>query len=138
VNTRSSQHLKNAKGFTLIELLIVIAIIGILAAVALPQFSQYRARGYAAATEKDLKNVYLNCKAFWGDNTPTTDCVSAPGAGIQLPLYGFLPSAGITVTLPVGALSQEVGFTITATHVSLPGGVFTMSPNALITNNLGF
>jgi type IV pilus assembly protein PilA len=137
MNIYSSQHLKNAKGFTLIELLIVIAIIGILASVALPQFSQYRARGYAAATVKDLKNVYLSCKAFWGDNTPTTDCVSAPGAGIQLPLYGFLPSAEIAVTIPAGASSQEVGFAITATHTSLPGGVFTMNQNALVTNNLG-
>lgn len=137
MNIRFRKHLKNAKGFTLIELLIVIAIIGILAAVALPQFSQYRARGYAAATEKDLKNVYLSCKAFWGDSTPTTDCTNAPGVGIQLPPYSFLPSAGIAVTLPVGALGQEAGFTITATHVSLPGGVFTMDQNALVTNNLG-
>jgi type IV pilus assembly protein PilA len=132
-----SQNFRNEKGFTLIELLIVIAIIGILAAIALPQFAQYRARGYAAATEGDLQNVYLSCKAFWGDTTPATDCPNAPGVGIQLPLYGFAPSAGIAVNIPNGALSQEVGFTITATHVSLPGGVFTMGPNATIVNNLG-
>lgn len=131
------QNLKNEKGFTLIELLIVIAIIGILAAIAVPQFNQYRSRGYASVAESDLQNVYLQCKAFWSDNTPFTDCVNAPGAGIQLPPYSFSPSAGVAVTIPAGALGHEIGFTVTATHVSLAGGTFTMGPNAIITNDLG-
>ena len=42
---------RNQKGFTLVELLIVIAIIGILAAIAIPQFSTYRAKAFIAADQ---------------------------------------------------------------------------------------
>ncbi len=54
-------------GFTLIELLIVVAIIGILAAVAIPQFSSYRSKAYNAAAISDLKNLKTGMEAFMAD-----------------------------------------------------------------------
>lgn len=61
--------IRNRKGFTLIELLIVVAIIGILAAVAIPQFAAYRMRGYNSAATSDLKNFKSAMEAYFADNS---------------------------------------------------------------------
>ena len=57
----------NKKGFTLIELMIVIAIIGILAAIAIPQFAAYRTKSYNSAATADLRNVKTSLEAFFAD-----------------------------------------------------------------------
>ena len=59
--------LKNKKGFTLIELLIVVAIIAILAAIAIPQFSSYRVKAYNSTAEADLRNLKTGLEAFYAD-----------------------------------------------------------------------
>ncbi len=58
---------KSEKGFTLIELLIVVAIIGILAAIAIPQFSAYRAKAYNSAAQSDIKNTKTGMEAYMAD-----------------------------------------------------------------------
>ena len=58
---------KNEKGFTLIELLIVVAIIGILAAIAIPQFSSYRQKAFNSAAQSDLKTIRTSLEGFYTD-----------------------------------------------------------------------
>ena len=60
--------IRNRKGFTLIELLIVVAIIGILAAVAIPQFSAYRIKGFNSAATSDIRNFKTQMESNYADN----------------------------------------------------------------------
>jgi len=60
-------QLKKEKGFTLIELMIVVAIIGILAAIAIPQFSSYRTKAFNGSAEADLRNAMTSEEAAYAD-----------------------------------------------------------------------
>jgi len=63
----------NQKGFTLVELMIVVAIIGILAAIAIPQFAAYRQRAFNSAATSDLRNFKTVMETDFADNQQYDD-----------------------------------------------------------------
>ena len=65
--------MRDNKGFTLIELLIVVVIIGILAAIAIPKFSATREKAYFAAMKSDLKNLASQQEIYYADTYEHTE-----------------------------------------------------------------
>jgi type IV pilus assembly protein PilA len=111
---------KNQKGFTLVELLIVIAIIGILAAIAIPQFSSYRAKAFMAAVKSDSKNAYTALQAYISEfPSAIPPGVSATGpASMGAPYGASRVSKDVTIAI---AATSTTDATVTGGHGGLNG-----------------
>ena len=95
--------LRSNKGFTLIELLIVVAIIGILAAIAIPQFSSYRQKAFNSAAVADVKNTKTSEESLFADNqtygwTESATLAAVTGTG----------GTGVLITGPASPASAAV------------------------------
>ncbi len=120
----------NKKGFTLIELLIVVVIIGILAAIAIPKFASTKQKAYMAAMKSDLKNFVTSEESYFADYNTYGTLANVEAAKL------FAPTKDVNM---VSADGNATGFSATATHPGASGktcGVYTgdaKSPSATIT-----
>jgi prepilin-type N-terminal cleavage/methylation domain-containing protein len=114
------------KGFTLIELLIVVVIIGILAAIAIPKFANTKTKAYTAAMKSDLRNLVTAEESFFSDS----------GSYV---VYGdttklkFKPSTGVST--PVVAVGAGY-WSATVTHSQIPNftcGIGVNTQNTVVT-----
>jgi prepilin-type N-terminal cleavage/methylation domain-containing protein len=100
-------RIRASKGFTLIELLIVVLIIGILAAIAIPKFGATKNKAYVAALKSDLRNLVTAEELYFADNVTYTTSLSTTV---------FQPTSGVTVTIGAATVG---GWNATATHTAL-------------------
>ena len=75
-------------------LLIPLPILGIIAAIAIPQFNQYKVRAYNSDAKSNLHNVYLGCKAFWSDKGSDSICTVEKA---KADIYGYVQSSQVIV-----------------------------------------
>src|SRR5262245_4903589 len=117
------------KGFTLIELLIVVVIIGILAAIAIPKFANTKAQAYRTAMKSDLRNLVTAQESFFADSAKYTNVIDSTHLKFQA-------SPGVTINS--GSIVAGDGYwSATATHTQLPGekcSIAFNTPNPTVPN----
>ena len=121
-------YLKRAssnQGFTLLELIVVVAVLGILAAIAIQQFQLHRARAIDASMRSDLKNVALAMESYYGE------FLSYPSTEAAIITVGYRKTSGVTLAITLPTPST---FTVTATRPNGSQPSFTFDSSTGLIN----
>jgi len=126
--------MRSRKGFTLIELLIVVVIIGILAAIAIPKFANTKEKAVLAGMKSDLRNLVTAQEAFFSDNQTYATGMAATQSATNV---AFVPTTNNVITLSTVTAGGWAG---QVTNATLKGtitkcGIFVGSgtaPNAAV------
>ena len=112
-------HPTTRPGFSLIDFLIVVTIIGILAAIAIPRFASSKEKTYLSAMKTDLRNLAAAQRAFFATKQQYANASASnvEGVAVQDRATGFVPSAGVTITATANA---GTGWKATASHRNTP------------------
>src|SRR5262245_34704465 len=133
-NIQGASMQKRRAGFTLIELLIVIVIIGILAAIAIPKFGKIREKTYFKAMQSDLRNLSTQQEVYFSN--PNSNFSYANDIAL---LTDFVPSPGVSANIAEGGTNK--GWSATAVHAALDkttqycaifGGTVTAVPSPAV------
>jgi prepilin-type N-terminal cleavage/methylation domain-containing protein len=118
---------RGEKGFTLIELLIVVAILGILAAVIVPNLASFLGTGQVAAANTEVANVESAALAYYADNNGVwpTDCTTGDASLMDPPgtTAAYLSAPGPKYNYPIGQATSGKVNIVDGTTTTLYGGV---------------
>ena len=103
-------------GFTLVEILVVIAVIGLLAAIAIPQFMAYRSEAIDAQMKSDLRNTAIAIEAYYAKQSVL------PASLAETAGYGFQTTAGVTVSF---VILSPTSYRLTAAKTGGTQPIFT-------------
>jgi len=116
---------KSSPGFTLLELLIVIAVLGILAAIAIQNVALYRARSVDASMRSDLRNAAMAMESYYGE------FLAYPSTDTALLLNGYRKTTGVTLTIN---LTTPSTYTLNAARPSGSQASFTFDSSTGLIN----
>lgn len=119
------QKLQQDEGFTLLELLVVIAVLGVLAAIAIQQFVIYRSRSIDSQMRSDLKSAAMAMESYFADFQ------SYPNSVGGLTSVGFRQTSGVSLTINV---TSPASFILTASKPSGTQASFTFDSSTGLIN----